>query len=302
MTPACTVAITGASGLIGRHLCDHFRRAGCGVRALMRDVGSYPFAETGIQRLAMSLPGAVPREAFRATDVVIHCAYATRSGHPARSRAVNEEGTLRVLEAARDGGARTFVFVSSLSAHADAISHYGRSKLMIEGRLDAERDLIIRPGLVLANDGGLAHRMWRTVAITHVAPVFGGGGQIVQTVHIADLCAAFSRALDLKLTGSLDVAEPVGLPMREFLAALADAAGVRAVALPMPANLLVGALRAMEALRLPLPVSSDNLLGLMTMRHVDTRPSLDRLGLRVRDAGQSLAALRASARASREAT
>jgi nucleoside-diphosphate-sugar epimerase len=291
MADSYTVAITGASGLIGRHLCDQFRRAGHGVRALMRDVAAYPFGDTGIQRFAFNAPDAVPRDAFRAADVVIHCAYATRSGSAERSRQVNEDGTRRVLDAAREAGARRFVFVSSLAAHADAISYYGRSKLTIEQWLDPARDLIVRPGLVLANDGGLAHRMWRTLAATRLAPVFGGGDQIVQTVHIADLCTAFSRAVDRDLTGTLDVAEPDGLPMREFLGVLAAASGVRAVPLPLPTGTLIRMLRLTEALRLPLPVTSDNLLGLSTMRHVDTRPSLERLGLRLRDARESVSAL-----------
>lgn len=277
--------------MVGRHLCDHLRRRGWAVRALMRDVNAYPFTEGGIERRGMDLPDVLHDDSLAGVEIVVHAAYATRARDPEAARRVNEDGTLRVLAAARDGGVRRFVFVSSLSAHADARSRYGRGKLAMEAHMDPARDLVLRPGLVLARDGGLAHRLWHAIARARIVPVVGGGRQIVQTIHIDDLCDAFARALDLDLTGCIHVAEPDGLAMQEFLALLARTAGVRPLMLPLPATPALWLLRALEAARLPLPVSSENLLGLMTMRHVETRADLERLQIRVRDARESLADL-----------
>ena len=121
-----------------------------------------------------------------------------------------------------------------------------------------------------------------------MAPVFDGGMQRVQTIHIDDLCAAFSRAIEQDFTGALNVAEPDGLSMRELLLALGRSAGVHPLLVPLPAAPTVRALRAVETIGFTPPVSSDNLLGLMTMRHVDTRTDLQRLGVRVRAAGESI--------------
>src|SRR4051812_3440626 len=225
-----TIALTGASGTIGRHLCQHFLRAGWNVRALVRNLTA-PSPDSRIERFRIDLPAAIDVRAFQAADVVIHAAYATRGGRHDDVRRTNEEGTMRVVDAARAAGVHRLIFVSSLAARTDARSYYGRSKKELEERLDAARDLVIRPGLVLAADGGLAHRLWSSIATLHIAPLFGGGRQIVQTVHIDDLCAAFQRAIERDMTGALAVAEPDGIPMRDLLAALAGAAHARYLAI-----------------------------------------------------------------------
>jgi nucleoside-diphosphate-sugar epimerase len=291
---AHTVAITGASGLIGRHLCDHLHRAGWRVRALARDPERTASAHPGIERFAMNLPHAIDPASVRGADVVVHAAYATRAGDRDAARLANERGTTRLLAVARDAGVRRFVFLSSLSAQTGAVSYYAASKRALEGVMDPHRDLIVRPGLVLANDGGLAQRMQVAMARTRVMPVFGDGTQIVQTVHIDDLCEAIGGALSQDLTGAFNIAEPDGVTMRELLQLLAGAAQTRAMAIRIPASAALFALRTLEAARIPMPVSSDNLLGLLAMRHVDTRTDLTRLGIALRSAAQSIADLATS--------
>jgi nucleoside-diphosphate-sugar epimerase len=287
---ARVVAITGASGVIGRHLCDHLRDAGWTVRALLRDPSSYPFAARGIECFRLHLPRALDEGAFAGADFVIHAAWTTRFTKLHDARRVNEDGTARVQAVTQAVGAR-FVFVSSLAARADAESYYGRSKHAMEG-LAGPRDLVVRPGLVLARDGGLAHRLGQAMARTRIAPQFGGGRQIVQTVHIADLTRAFERALSGGMTGALNVAEPDGLPIGELLRLLAKNAGVRALPLPVPVGPALMLLRAAEAVGMPLPVSSENLLGLVALRHVDTRADIAKLDMTLRTARQSLETLR----------
>jgi NADH dehydrogenase len=282
-----TVVITGASGLIGRHLCDHFRSAGWHVRALLREPGAYPFRQPGVEIHRLDLPSHVEQDAFVGAAAVVHAAYATRARDAGEARRVNEAGTERVLAQARAVDAR-FVFISSLSAQPDATSYYARSKLALESRLLPQRDLAVRPGLVLAHDGGLALRIWRTVARTHLVPLLDGGSQVVQTVHVDDLCAAVGRAIERGLTGTVSIAEPAGLTMRDLLDALACAARVRALRVRIPAAPVLAILRAAERVGLRLPVSSDNLLGLVSLRAVTTRPDLERIGVPLRDARASI--------------
>ena len=82
-------------------------------------------------------------------------------------------GTRRMLELARASGVGRFVFPSSISARADAPAYYGRGKAAAEAALDPERDLVLRPGLVLARGGGLFRpdvHVARPVAVP-IAPV-----------------------------------------------------------------------------------------------------------------------------------
>jgi nucleoside-diphosphate-sugar epimerase len=286
-----TIAITGASGLVGRYLCDHFRRRGWEVRGLVRGTSGYPFEEAGISLFRCDLPDVLEDASFRGADVVIHCAYATRFTGLDASRRVNEDGTRRVLAAARGAGVRRFVFISSTSAHRDAPSYYGRSKHALELLMDPGSDLVIRPGLVLASDGGLFHRIRALVRRTPVVPLPGSGTQVVQTVHIDDLCTAVERALTREFAGALNVAEPDGCTMKELVRQIARLDGSRRYLLPVPIAPLYHCFRLLERLQVPFPASSENLLGLTSLRTVPVTADLDRLGMKVRPAAESLAAL-----------
>jgi len=286
------VVVTGAGGFIGRHLCPRFARGGFRVHALLRDPASAAFAQTPIVPRRIELPDDIDHAAFDGARAVIHCAYATRQADPQDARPVNELGTRRVLEASRAAGGPCFVFLSSQSAHAGATSYYGRSKLELERLLSAERDLIVRPGLVLGREGaGLFERMCDWVRRARLIPLFGGGRQPLQTVLIDDLVEAIFCAVTRGLTGRYTVAEPEPIDFERFLRLLAAHLRARPIFLPLPLRPTLVALRAVEALGVRLPVSSENLRGLAQMRADSTTEDLARLGVAVRPASESLEAL-----------
>jgi NADH dehydrogenase len=285
------VAVTGAAGLLGRHLCDHLQARGWGVRALMRDPTRYPFAQPGIETARFVAPDVIDVASLRGADAVIHGAYMTRFTSYDDARQVNVEGTTRLLEASRAAGVPRFVFISSTSAHPEAVSFYGRSKYALEQVLDPARDLAIRPGLILATDGGLFSRMVASIRRLGVVPLFGGGRQVIQTVHVEDLSAAIERALAGGFTGRLGIAEREGLTMKAFLRLVASHLGRRVITVPVPAAPVLATLRAFERLGIRLPVSSENLLGLLALRHLPVADDLARLGVSVRTAEASLRSL-----------
>ena len=288
------VAVTGAAGFIGRSVCARLARAGLRVHALVRDpaVPVVALDAPSIRVFRADLPERLDREALDGARVVIHCAYATRESDEERARRVNEAGTRVVLEASREAGVPCFAFVSSQSAHEDATSYYGRSKLALERLLSLVRDLIVRPGLVLGRGGaGLFERMCGWVRGARVVPLFGGGRQPLQTVLIDDLSEAILAAVTRGLRGRFTVAEPQPIELGAFLRLLAARLGARPafVALPLGPTLL--ALETLERLGLRLPVGSENLRGLARMRADWTADDLSRLGVRVRSARESLDAL-----------
>src|SRR5213595_3571739 len=151
-------------------------------------------------------------------------------------------------------------------------------------------DLVVRPGLVLAREGHGIFQMMRDVARrTHVIPLFGGGRQPLQTVHLDDLCEGVARALERELTGALNVAEPAPLSMAAFLRAMVARLGVRCVFLPLPFAPVLAALRAAEALGVPLPLRSESVLAIRGLRQAPVAEDLRRLDLSVRSAEESLA-------------
>ncbi len=218
---ARVAAVTGASGLIGRALSAHLAARGWEVRALVRDPAAFGPPPAGGRVGRCELPDTLDEALLADADVVVHCAYATRETDRERARRVNEDGTRRLLEASRRARVPRFVFVSTVAAQPEAPNYYARSKHALEGLCDPGRDLVVRPGLVLAREGHGIFQMMRDVARrTHLIPLFGGGRQPLQTVHLDDLCEAVARALERELTGALNVAEPAPLSMAAFLRAM----------------------------------------------------------------------------------
>jgi len=289
-----TLAVTGAGGFVGRHLCRHFLAHGCTVRGLVRDTDHPPLREQGVELFECALPDRIDSEAFRGVEVLVHCAYTSRFVSLEEAQRVNEEGTSRVLALSREAGVERFVFISSTSAHTEALSYYGKSKLAIEERLDSTRDLILRPGLVLGPDGGLFQRLVASLRRSRLLPLFDGGQQPVQTVHIDDLCLALERALERELTGCYVVAEPRGLPLRDLIRLTAQKLGRGVLLLPLPAGPVLACLRVAEALRVPLPVSSENVLGALGLRAQPSDDDLKTIGVSLRSAEESLEQLLAS--------
>jgi len=283
------IAITGARGFIGQHLCERFARRGWDVRALVRSPSGSAFTTPGIRPFACDLPDVIDADCLRGAQVLVHCAYMTRFTDRAAAERVNDLGTRRVIAAARAAGMERLVFLSSQSAHEGAESYYGRSKLALEKLFDPARDAVLRSGLAIGKAGdGLFHRMYDTVRRAKVIPLFGGGRQPIQTIHIDDLCDAVEQAATRGLAGTYSVSEPGSLEMGQLLREIAARLGRKPLFVPFPIAPALLALRAIEALRLPFPVSSENLLGLKCLRATDTAPDLARLGIRARSARESL--------------
>ena len=76
--------------------------------------------------------------------------------------------------------------------------------------------------------------------------------------------------------------------MRELLRDIARRLGRRPLFVPFPMALALTVLHTLEALRVPFPVSSENLLGLACLRVDDTTRDLAALGVTPRATAESL--------------
>ena len=130
-----TLAITGATGFVGRALLDQALAAGHQVRALTRRPQP---ARDGVAWIE----GALDRSDSLATltdgaEAVVHVAGVVSAATRAGFVAGNVDGTRAMLAAAERAGIRRFVHVSSLSAREPALSFYGWSKAEAEALVTA---------------------------------------------------------------------------------------------------------------------------------------------------------------------
>lgn len=284
------VVVSGATGFLGAAVCRELAAHGFAVRALARDPVAAREVQPGLEWFPGALPDGVDPGAFAGAGALVHCAWGTRLHRPGLSRAVNVDGSKRLFGLARARGAR-IVFVSSLSAHEEAESLYGRTKLEVEALLDLARDAVVRPGTIIG-EGGVFWRQAASIAALPIVPLFYGGEQSYQTVALDDVCEGIRRLLEHGLVGRFGLAEVEPVRLRDAYAELARAVGKRPRFLRLPGGPSLLALRLAEALGFRLPISSDNLLGLKHLRPFDLAGDVQRLGVRPRTMRESMAGIR----------
>ena len=148
------IAITGASGFLGRHIIRDLVAGGHDCRGLSRQTGPSPGGVERVEWVVGSLTdeAAVRRLVDRA-DAVVHAAHDHPSGNfmgrpddVAGFVAQNLGGTIRLIEAARGAGVGKFVAITSGAVHDEILpdrpldethplwprSHYGATKAAIE--------------------------------------------------------------------------------------------------------------------------------------------------------------------------
>ena len=120
--------VSGATGFIGRHLCQQLIARGDTVIALSKSGASLP---DGSPTLAFDLSQTMPDQPLlRGVDVVFHLAGIAHQHAPASAyQQVNEQATLQLARLAAAAGVRCFVFLSSVKAMGPANGSVERSEL-----------------------------------------------------------------------------------------------------------------------------------------------------------------------------
>lgn len=253
------VALTGATGFIGRHLLRSLTARGYRVRVLLRrPVEAMPEGASGAVVGDLTRPMNMAA-ALAGVDAVVHSAGLAHamSGAPEDDyRTLNTEATRRLAEAAMRARVGRFVFLSSIRAQsgasaADLVTEaddpaptdaYGRSKLDAERAL-AETGLdwaALRPVLVYgAGVKGNMAALLRLARTPWPLPLgsLTGRRSLVSTESLSAAVDAVLRA-DAAPNRALIVADPDAPTLPEMIAALRAGLGRAPGLLPMPPGLL----------------------------------------------------------------
>ena len=264
MTDNPLVALTGATGFIGRRLLQELPRRGFRVRVLLRrpteialDSGSAIIGDLARpQNMAAALADV---------DAVIHSAGVAHamSGVPADDyRILNTEATIALARAAERARAKRFVFLSSIRAQVgpaaagvitearapEPTDEYGKSKLAAEqGLAELGIDWVaLRPALVYGPGvKGNVAALVRLARTPYPLPLGGLNAKrsLVAVDNLVDAVATVLRAPG-PLRRPLIVADAEPLSVPEMIAALRAGLGRRPGVFPVPAAMVALALRA----------------------------------------------------------
>ncbi len=232
-----TVAITGASGFIGRQLAKRLQREGITVRPI-------------------SLRGPLAPDALAGCDAVVNLAgepIAQRWTPEVRGRIMTSRmiGTRKLVLAMQEHRPQVLVSASAVGyygsrgdtilteAEPAADDFLGRVAKMWENEARLAENLgvrvaRIRIGMVLGPNGGALQKMLLPFKLGLGGPI-GGGQQWMSWIHVADLCSLTLFLLkESTVRGALNAVSPNPVRNAEFTKALGEAVH-RPAFIPVPA-------------------------------------------------------------------
>lgn len=278
--PRAPVHVLGATGRSGAALCRALAGAGEAFVPILRDAAAWQaLGLPGTPRLAdLRHPGTL-RAALGDAARIVACVHARWT--PAILAAAPEGATLVLMGSTRR-------FSRWPDAHGDGV-RAGEAALLASGR----PGIMLHPTMIYGAQG--ENNVQRLAALARrlpVAPLPGGGRALVQPIHQDDVTRCLLAALRRPVQGpeTLVIAGPEPLPYRDFLQAVARAAGFRPPAvLPVPA----APLRLLAPLTRLLPglpaIGADEIRRLTEDKAFDIGPMRARLGVQPMPLAEGLA-------------
>jgi nucleoside-diphosphate-sugar epimerase len=213
------VFVTGGTGFVGSHLVEALQARGYReIRCLVRDRAGW-LETIDCVRVSgdLSSPETL-REAITGCSSVYHVAGLTRARSWAEFERANIDGTVNLLTAASDMKAPPRVqVVSSLAAVGradtaianestplDPVSQYGRSKAMMESRVQVFRDrlplVMVRPPAVYGPRDSDIFTIFKAASRGLFAVVGGSVDPALTLVHVSDLVRGMIKCLETSAT------------------------------------------------------------------------------------------------------
>lgn len=241
--PPARIAITGATGFIGRRLALDLHRSGHRVRALVRNPRrAAGLLDRDVELVAGDLasPSALAR-LVAGCDAVIHCAGTVRGRGYGDFAPANVAGVEQVLAALRAQPETRLLALSSLAAREPDLSPYAASKRAGEQVLLAHGEqipwTILRPPAVYGPGDRELLPLFRLMALG-LAPVPGRLCDRVSLLYVEDLIAAVvtwvRAAAPPKGIFTLGDPSEAGYSWAEIIAVASQVCGRRVRPLPVP--------------------------------------------------------------------
>lgn len=272
------IAVTGATGFLGSHLCERLLRDGYPVSILARDPQKARALEGRVANTVIgdiTDPGALA-ELVSGAEIVVHLVsnFRTASGPPESYVQTNLRGTENVLEAARAAGVRRLVHCSTIGVHghvrstpADEQSPYHPGDLYQQTKMEAElacrREMdkggmeivIVRPCSMYGPGDLRMLKMFRMLAKRRFF-LIGPCRENFHAVYIDDIVEGFMRAITTPgIAGeTFIIGGPRYLPLGEYIETAARAVGAPPPRVRFPYSLFISAAWLCEMICVPLRI------------------------------------------------
>lgn len=268
------IAVTGASGFVGRHLVGELSSRGHKLRLLSHRKKPQIDIDLPVETVEADVHNADSlSDAFHNVDVVYHLV-----GIIAETRRLTFDktvaaGTYNVVAACKEQGVKRLVYLSAAGTSDQAQTKYHRTKWQAETavRNSGINYTIFRPSIIFGEGDGFVTMLVKMIKKMPLVPVIGSGKYKLQPVYIRDLAKVMADALDIEgsVNRTIEIGGPRELEYREILAILKSVLNKKRGRLYLPLWLMKINAAVLEKIMKPAPITRDQLKMLEAGNTVD---------------------------------
>lgn len=265
-----TTLLIGGTGYVGEYMRGVLQGAGPQVRLLLRSNRQQAELEQQGFETALGDVNSVPSlvQAMQGIDRVVNLVAIIKEQGDATFERINYQGTINVVDAARQAGVRRIVQMSANGAGNLPEYPYMYTKWRAENYVK-ESGLtwtIFRPSIIFGpSESRQVHfisQLADVIAKAPVIPVVGDGTSQFQLIHLEDVSTAFAAAIQDPSTAdqTYEIAGPDVLTYEQILDEVAAVLGKQKRKLHVPVGLMKVGMSVIDVLpKVEPPVTVDQL-------------------------------------------
>jgi len=268
------VAVTGGTGFVGSVLVEELLSRGYGVTVLSRGVQrpmsnvqrgqEYKNTRNATYVKGNVITGEGLDELMEGKDALIHLVGIIRERGKNTFESTHHRATVNVLEAAGRSNIDRVLHMSALGTRAEAVSNYHKSKWKGEEVIRASglSWTIFRPSIIFGSRDEFVNMLAKAMKKTPLFPVIGNGLNLMQPVSVKDVARAYGDTLeDERAIGKvIELGGPDILTFMDIIKIIAQTINIKRKYINIPVSLIRPFVKLSDTLKIPAPISNDQLI------------------------------------------
>ena len=259
------VAVTGATGFVGRHLVNRLLKDSHDVIVVTNQRSGTDLFSDRVKyaRGSVHVPNQLI-QAFSNCQAVFHLVGIIAETRKNTFKTTVEQGTKNVISACRQNNIETIIYLSALGTSEESGSKYFETKWAAEQfvKNSGLNWTIFRPSIIYGRGDGFLAMMSKIIKLSPFVPIFGDGKYKLQPVYIGDLVKAMAKSLTSKEcqgeTIEIGGAEP--LEYVEIIDSIKKALKKKRMNLFIPMAVIKPVAVLLEKILKPSPLTTDQLI------------------------------------------
>ncbi|MEW5923633.1 MAG: complex I NDUFA9 subunit family protein [Candidatus Zixiibacteriota bacterium] len=274
------IAVTGASGFIGRNLVAELSRRGHSLRLLSHRKRPLTEAGRSIEVVEANVHDSDSlSQAFKNIDVVYHLVGIIAETKQLTFDKTVVAGTYNVVSACKERGVKRLIYLSAAGTSSESGSRYFQSKWKAEEAVKGSglNYTVFRPSVVFGQGDGFVSMLVKMIKSFPLVPIPGSGRYEMQPVYVGDLTKVMADAPDSNraINRIFEIGGPEVLEYRQIIVILKRVLNKKRGSIYLPLGLMKLNASLLEKFMKPAPITRDQLIMLEAGNKADNSPLMD---------------------------